>query len=288
MHNYHSTYNCFPVSIGWNARTGDRQGAFSDKVMLLPYLERDNEYKLINIGDFPYSPDWLGGNAAALSGTLPVFNCPSNPEKTKNGRTAHTYAISAGVIYGKSSSKGLAYGGTKPNGLASYQGSGWDIENNILVTIATVTDGTSNTAAYAEFLPRLASDIGNSGPRTTQMHGWVGDQNMDADQLRQACLSSTNVENDRAPVRGSGWSWSWIGTGNAYSHTMNPNEKPCLLFNDGGDWFGDTLLSASSAHTGGVQILLTDGSVRFVSDNVDHNTWKAIGTRDRREVIGEY
>ncbi|MCA9064507.1 MAG: DUF1559 domain-containing protein [Planctomycetaceae bacterium] len=290
LHNYHSTYQCFPITVGWNhgiegSGRDSRQGAFTDKVYLLPYLERDNEYKLVNVNDTPYCPGWLGGNAAALSGTLPVFNCPSNPEPAADNRTSHTYAINNGVIYGRASSRGVTWGGTKPNGLASYTGGLWDVENNIVIKMSSVSDGTSNTAAYAEFLPRQAADQGQSGPKTTQPHGWVGNSGMDADTLRQACLDATNIEWDRAPMRGAGWAWSFIGNGSCYAHTMNPNEKPCLSFNDTGDWFGDTLYGASSAHPGGVHVLFTDGSVHFVTENVDHGVWKAVGTRNGREAV---
>ena len=46
--------------------------------------------------------------------------------------------------------------------------------------------------------------------------------------------------------------------------------------------------AARSMHVGGVQILLCDGSARFISDNIDTATWRALGTRDGGEVIGEF
>jgi len=290
LHNYHDVHNIFPISVGWNGGRGERFGAFSDKVYLLPFLERANEYNLMNPNLRPWEPTgWHGNeNIAGSSGFLPVFNCPSNPEPARNKRSAHTYAISNGVISGKASSIGTTSGGTSPNGLASYTGSSWSTENSPTVSFGNITDGTSNTAAYAEFLPRLGKDIGNSGPKTTQMHGWAGDSTMTPTQLRQACLAMTSVENDRAPFRGASWAWSWVANGSAYAHTMNPNEKPCLCYNGTGDWFGDTLLSASSLHTGGVQISLCDGSVRFISENIDHGVWMGVGTRNGREVLGDF
>ncbi|MFM7868823.1 MAG: type II secretion system protein, partial [Planctomycetaceae bacterium] len=47
MHNYHDVHNQFPPSVGWNpgpAYRDDIRGAFSDKVYMLPMLERANEY----------------------------------------------------------------------------------------------------------------------------------------------------------------------------------------------------------------------------------------------------
>jgi prepilin-type processing-associated H-X9-DG protein len=67
---------------------------------------------------------------------------------------------------------------------------------------------------------------------------------------------------------------------------MNPNENSC--FSHQGDWFGSTLNAASSYHVGGVQVALADGSVRFVSDNVDNETWARLGNRNDGQVIGEF
>ena len=47
--------------------------------------------------------------------------------------------------------------------------------------------------------------------------------------------------------------------------------------------------AASSTHTGGLNLLLCDGSVRFVRDAIDLPTWQALGTRDGGEVLaGDY
>lgn len=45
---------------------------------------------------------------------------------------------------------------------------------------------------------------------------------------------------------------------------------------------------ARSDHEGGIQVTLCDGSSRFVSNNIDFDTWQALSTRRNREVIGEY
>lgn len=51
---------------------------------------------------------------------------------------------------------------------------------------------------------------------------------------------------------------------------------------------GNGIFAARSYHTGGVHTLMCDGSVRFVSDSIHLNTWRALGTRAGGEVIGEF
>ncbi|MFN5733207.1 MAG: type II secretion system protein, partial [Planctomyces sp.] len=56
MHNYHDVHNQFPPSIGWNpgpAYANDIVAAFSDKVFMLPYIERANEFSRVRYDQYP-------------------------------------------------------------------------------------------------------------------------------------------------------------------------------------------------------------------------------------------
>ena len=280
MHNYHSSSNCFPISIGWNP-AGDRQGSWSDKFFMLPYLDRANEYNATNIFDFPYdSNGWFNSskNGPAQSGKLPVFNCPSQPYVINGGLANHTYAINLGVLGQWNGRTG--YDG-QHNGLACYVGGGGG--SDPVVTFASIIDGSSNTVAYSEFV------IDGAGtPINQQVHTWVGDAwTQTPAQIRLACLAPTVPDDGRQNFRGTDWAWSWAGCGAAYSHVMLPNDKPCYntTFTD---WEGNNVQSASSQHTGGVQCLMGDGSVRFISTNINQNTWYSIGTRNGNEVAGDF
>ena len=44
---------------------------------------------------------------------------------------------------------------------------------------------------------------------------------------------------------------------------------------------------ANSRHSGGVNVGMADGSVRFVKDSIDLSTWRALGTRNGRELVNE-
>ena len=293
MHNYHDTYNMFPISMSWgrigDAGNWDRRQSFSDKVFMLPYIDQAPMYNRTNWNDFPWSP-WNGGSNIDQSKRLPVFNCPSNAYLNANGANGNfNYAINVGVLnYSKNPSSGAVTSGNhvrRHNGIAHY--TNWPGESADPVNIAAIIDGTSNTAAYSEF-GMVPCDPSETGRQTMQMHTWVGGAtHVD---LRQNCLNSTAHVGDcgRHNLRGSSWAASFVGFGASYSHNMNPNEKPCFEANGHSDWRGSTMLSASSFHTGGAQVAMADGAVRFVSENIDNGTWTALGTRNGRETVGEF
>jgi prepilin-type processing-associated H-X9-DG protein len=80
-----------------------------------------------------------------------------------------------------------------------------------------------------------------------------------------------------------------------YSHTHTPNRKSCYWANlnqfpatsSDQDFAGatQTMVAASSAHPGGVNVLFMDGSVRFVKNSVSFATWYAIATVAGGEIV---
>ena len=76
-----------------------------------------------------------------------------------------------------------------------------------------------------------------------------------------------------------------------YTHTLPPNwNRPVgnanlQQYNCGDESF-NMHISASSYHNGGVNIGMSDGSVRFVSDNISFTTWQAMGTRSAGDIVG--
>lgn len=280
LHNYHDQSRQFPISIGWNPNTQERQGAFSDKVFMLPHLDRAAEYNGTNFNDFPWdSSGWFGSaNITTQSKRLPVFNCPSQAYESNGGQANFTYAINMGTA----GPNGQNVNGSH-NGLTSYCGAdGGGGPSDRPVNMASVTDGTSNTAAYSEFVID-----GGGTPTNKQVHNWATAGSTDL-ATRQSCLAQTSLSgrNGSGGNRGASWAWSFVGNGSVYTHTMAPNDWPCHSWS--GDWEGNTMMSANSMHTGGVHVLLVDGSVRFVSTNVDYNTWVALGTRAGNEVLSNF
>lgn len=293
MHNYHDSYKTFPISTTWGNNFG---GAyyFSDKVAMLPYLELTGQYQAINPNEGSYAPGWSGQNPEAFSGRLPVFNCPSNANTLQGGVSNHTYSINQGTSHHPPHT-----GSGRPSaGQGGHNGIGWFVDstgyfqdgsggrNDPAVTMGSVKDGTSNTAAYSEFV--IEQWYGNAPAEDpsklrAQVFNWA--YGSSTAEVRQACLNQTalNDAGGGRVVRGVSWSCAWMAFGGAYSHTMMPNEKSCHSFE--GDWYGSNVLAASSEHPGGVNVGMTDGSVTFKAQDVDPEVWWGLGTRNGGEAI---
>jgi len=275
MHNYHDNYDQLPPLVGWHW-DGSRRGTFTDKVYMLPYLDKSAEYNQVNVNLEPYdSMGWHGSaNQAALSGRLPVFNCPSNDYDIAGGVANFTYAINLGVF----PTRGDGWSEGNHNGIASYIGVG---QMDPRIRLGAISDGTSNTAAYSEFIID-----GNNAIFRYQVRTWVP-RSGSPDVIRQACRVNTGLSG-RNPQRGASYGWSFSGNGAGYTHTMAPNDVACHCWDGCSDWVGENLMGPSSRHSGGVHVLMCDGSVRFVNDSVNIQTWRAIGTRNQQEQVGNF
>lgn len=315
LHTYHDTHRVFPIDNKYPFFSAGI-GCFSHKVRLLPFLERQSEYDLIDWGDAFYnSADNLPtptlywkGNAAALSGRIAGFNCPSNANQAGNppGLANHTYAINAGTTFdlphdaSRATTPPARLDFAQANGIASFHYGHVPpvpippsivIRSTPTVSLSSITDGSSNTVALSEFvIPSLAYAGLSSPPGTPKMVTkqqvfWGGPVGVDNKTARAYCQQYPDSIFFGPPgisptMRGGGWSQGcinpmpWCGSGgNVYGHTNLPNERAC-------GWPSDHQgLSASSMHPGGVMTCLADGSVRFVSETVDENTWWAVGTR---------
>jgi hypothetical protein len=313
MHNYHDVYKVFPMDGGWrdgsapNPYADERSFSWSHRWRLLPFLERKPEFDLshqfVNAGGVnqgteyrPYAADGWHGNENILptGGRLPVFNCPSNSMEQFGGLAHFTYAINWGTSHvpphRSTQAQKIVHiwaGNAKTNGMASYHRSYLPPTTAIEirdpgVTMGSIKDGTSNSAAYSEFTVQNPASRNTTNPSRRelreQVYTWVGGNT--TEQVRQQCLAQT-VLSDRYH-RGLSWAWSFMGTGNTYSHNMMPNEKSCHNYG-GDDWHGATTMAANSEHPGTVNLGLADGSIRGVSETISQDVWWAIGTRNGGE-----
>ena len=74
-----------------------------------------------------------------------------------------------------------------------------------------------------------------------------------------------------------------------YNHVSTPNTRSCAGLGFPGNMANMAMqVPPSSAHPGGVNVLLGDGSARFVADSITLATWRALGSRNGGEVVGSY
>jgi prepilin-type processing-associated H-X9-DG protein len=149
------------------------------------------------------------------------------------------------------------------------------------VRIADILDGTSNTAAFSENLMGDGQPIAAlpSDPRTIRLA--VLEVPGGADTTPADCEAGNGVWN---PRRGEKWTDGHYGN-TLYNHFYLPNADGKWDCGNGSHNKG--LTAARSNHPGGVNLLLCDGSVRFVRSSLAPAPWRALSTRAGGEVPGD-
>ncbi len=261
IHNYHDTYGCIPI-----ADVDGSSNPVSAHARLLPYIEQDNLYKLVDF-NVPYNH---ANNTVARNTELPAFRCPSDPTRLPaavGGRNNYYWNAGSGIVMYSSG----AAGQPSSNGIVFH---------NTRIRFNDITDGLSNTAGMSE---KLTGD-GNNGISTPVVDTYrPGTYPNTPDEAMQQC-NATNVSDlslQGYSNVGGPWLQQYHST-NQYNHVLPPNGRSCMFPP------GRIATTANSQHTGGVQILLCDGSVRFVTENLDLKIWRSLGSRDGAEVLGEF
>lgn len=281
LHNYHSSYNCFP-GLGITTAT-----SFSVQAKLLPFVEQQNLQNLIDFKQALYlgsshSQTLNPAQATAARTVLPLLRCPSDgaedlyEEKPGEWLAGGNYMVCGGS--GTGTHYDLRYASDGMFFYGSARG------------FREMTDGSSNTLVMAESLlgPRTAVSgplpgireaqrlIGTfSGSPNSGAPGLSGIVNPDVASLAASCTSWNGN-------RGFGWI---VGKPQAstFSAYLAPNSPVPNMASMGIGFY-----AARSSHPGGVNVTLGDGSVRFVSDTMKLETWQALGTCSGGEVSGEF
>lgn len=155
---------------------------------------------------------------------------------------------------------------------------------HLLTRPADVTDGLSNTAAMSERLvgtyeSRVTPEKGRSFWFTGTRYARPGDELLAV----QECRANRTTFDPQFYSTGAS---SYRSNGSGYNHLLLPNEWACY---NGPEDFQSTslyyLIPPSSLHDRGVNVLLMDGSVRFIHDGIDEAIWRAIGTIAGAETV---
>jgi prepilin-type N-terminal cleavage/methylation domain-containing protein/prepilin-type processing-associated H-X9-DG protein len=219
---------------------------------LLPYIEQDNLYKQLNFSqrEFPNTGtgSWGTGDKSPGAQVVKIFLCPSDPLES----LVSLYPNSTSPTNWFGMNSYMANGGTRSWYVSSMRNDGvfWI---NSKVSIDGIPDGTSNTLMFGE---RYHKDPAYTG--ISNLGGWAW-ANYSAGQ---DYIGSTPV-----PVNFQLAPGTPIGAPNFYE-----DDRVCA--------FG-------SAHSGGANFALCDGSVRFLSlvSNGDLQFLQALSTRTAGEPV---
>lgn len=248
VHNYHDIYNQFP-----NANANSTLSGGSLFTSVLPMMEQGNAFQQYDFNQTNSAPH----NVEVTSQQIPFFLCPSSPMRrsvpscdSDMGRAPGNYAVNMGSE--DYNQYWFFFGLPQPsqNGAIVYTNS-----REGKTKFRDFTDGTTNTLMIGETTYNLPDYKFRSGECAGQ--------------------SRYSFTYWSVPFPGS--------TACTTQYAFNPKDIA-----DDGIYDSGWVRSFRSDHVGGVQFLLSDGSCRFLSENIDAGTLDALATRNGGEVTGEF
>lgn len=269
LHNFHDSYGHFPAGAQANVYKTPQIdttmiAGTSWLVFILPYIDQANLYAKY---DFTLAFNTLPNPTNVGANIIPGFYCPSGPapkvyldpntNMTTNPST-HYYGI-------------MGPGGATNPTVITYNGVNYSY---------TVGSPVSNGSYATDGILGQYQDA--TGSVTTGYFGSFasitdGSSNTLMVAERSRNLPSGQTNDYRSWIRGQS------GGSGATKNVTNPINS---TFYNGCNNFND--ISFGSEHTGGCHFLLGDGSVRFLSQNIDMNLYRALSSRKHGEVVSDF
>ena len=269
LHNYHDACKAFP-SRQLSFKTTSRVGVYGVTLVLLPYCEQTGLYDSIPDANGNWPDMWNDQGSAHIAWRTrvpylicPSDNAPNNSSARNNGPLNYCFCSGDTAINGDHIVRGLFGGYHGDNG-----------GQMVFNSFGSVPDGSSNTIAVSEMVvPRTANGRGNVGLAPTLSSDAWGLQSPGAPvdfMLLYDKQAGEYIENHRVTYHDNRWrATMWYGGSNglmAFATVLPPNNGSFTTGNDPRGHVG--LMTSSSNHTGGVNALLLDGSVQFISETV--------------------
>jgi prepilin-type processing-associated H-X9-DG protein len=160
---------------------------------------------------------------------------------------------------------------------------------NVNVTLASITDGTSNTAAVSESLVNDGSGNSPDGRRNCNYtnSGLVEAIDVPALAVVQDGLAGPINWQPWSIYKGLTWAYTDAWEKHVYAHLLPPNVPPIITYytNTFRCCEGDGAMNPTSNHPGGVNVSFMDGSVHFIKNSINLQAWWYMGTRGRGEIV---
>lgn len=285
LQNYHDSYNTFPIGAG-SGRPNVSESLYVQisgtarapwTVAILPYLEKTAVYESFRqeetfVGVYDENNGRSPENRDASNIPMPIYHCPSY---SGSDRLHSNYF-------------GVMGGGTLPawTGASAHAGRAfWDngvLYANSRTKMRDITDGTSNTFLVGETKYQLGPGGRSSG---TIRSGW-------ASTIRGSGAVNVSIPGTLAAATDVAI--------NAFKGTGNTGDT---AFNEGtASRYGTVIISGSSVpatnclqgrafgstHTGGCHFAFVDGSVHFIGENINLDTYQNLAIRNDGQVLGEF
>jgi prepilin-type N-terminal cleavage/methylation domain-containing protein len=305
LHSYHNVHGAFPHStvgaVNSNGSCGN--GFYSWLALLLPQIDQTGLYESIDfnkaISDrcnyhapsayLNYSIADTHPNAHAAAAALPVYLCPSDPntrfEQSSIGRTApSSYVGNVGWPKYSSLPDGSAFVQSQNGFIGLTNPALNDPWHRPRISIEAITDGLSNSIAVSErmisnFTPVRDFFGGSSVPAGTKesMISYCGgtETARPLDKWVSYCASVSHGDPATSVNHGRSWISGWNFAGNHFMPVMPVGGRNCHIY--GGEDDGNNIVTPSSYHVDGINLLIADGSIRFALRSIDLPTWWALG-----------
>jgi prepilin-type N-terminal cleavage/methylation domain-containing protein/prepilin-type processing-associated H-X9-DG protein len=291
LHNYHDVNKQFPYGKGPSYPGEQAYARWSVHSQILPYMEQDNLYKSINFSHAPSTPGMQGAtgfmppysnaNLAQSEALVKMFICPSDPAGANGGQSGNwpgqnNYVGNLGTQYLCDLSEQFPSTmdtSATANGVLYYLSH---------VRITDITDGTSNTALFSEKL----RGRGVPNPKTDM---FIMPNQSSLAATYQTCMGlNTATATPLTSWQGASWVMGEMCC-TTYNHVSPPNTTTCAGVPFPGNMANMAMqVPPSSGHTNGVNLLLCDGSVHFITNGIDLATWRGLGSRNGGEVLGDF
>lgn len=255
LHNYHDTHSVLPFAtvcrINGVAQAGTSHTRQSWYHMILPMIEQSTLYEAITprIQANQFPGDWPEATTV-----VNVMMCPSDPANPKTSLQGfHGNYVPC---------HGDSHSGAN-NTFATTNGMFYPIS---ATRFRDVTDGLTNTIAIGEI--KLQPDATGASGTGNVVCG--GDHDLRG-RYHNTYHGNATFTTLRPPN---------TSVGDVAQYCNGSPQVPCRQCSS-----GNQEVHSRSYHTGGAQMLMADGSVHFISENIAQGTFQAMGTRGNGEIV---